>query len=216
MSTSELRASLVFCRLPELRLEVVAARGVVFVSDCYNASPRSMEAAIEEWRGLSSGSPPRHAARGYSDTQPGPSPSSWSGDSAGGRVAVLGDMLELGEKSRELHEEVGATLAGGGLRLLVTVGRDSRWIQEAYRSRGGEAEVCHYASAEESIPFLRAALRGGDHVLIKGSRRIGLERVSRDLLRWVRLFGGSTANGAQRRGAFRRLPAGVGACFQES
>ena len=193
MSITELRAALVFCRLPPLRLEVVDVQGVLFVNDCYNASPRSMQAAIEEWRGLAHGG---SAARTCSGRRNGVAVSSEAAaSSAGGPVAVLGDMLELGEKSRELHAEVGVVLAETDLRLLVTVGDHSRWIQAAYRARGGRGDTRHFESALEAVTFLKRAIRSGDRVLLKGSRKIGLERVFKELHRWVKLSGGRRLNG---------------------
>ncbi len=203
MTTSELRAALVLCRLPQFRLEVVEVKGVLFVNDCYNASPRSMEAAIEEWSGLSP------MPRRPGDRENGGRLSSRATEEDGGRVAILGDMLELGEKSRELHAQIGDLLVRVDLRLLVTIGRDSRWIQEAFEAGGGGAETEHFASVEDAVPFLRDAIRSGDHVLIKGSRKIGLERVFKDLHRWVKLFGGRCLNAARHDGAFRRVPAGL-------
>ncbi len=203
MTTSELRAALVFCRLPPCRLQVVGMKGVLFVNDCYNASPRSMEAAIEEWSGLSP------TPRRPGDRENGGRFSSRATEEDGGRVAILGDMLELGEKSRELHAQIGDLLGRVDLRLLVTIGRDSRWIQEAFEAGGGGAETEHFASVEDAVPFLRKAICSGDHVLIKGSRKIGLERVFKDLHRWVKLFGGRCLDAAPHDGAFRRVPAGL-------
>ncbi len=129
-------------------------------------------------------------------------------EEGGGHVAILGDMLELGEKSRELHAQIGDLLARGDLRLLVTIGRDSRWIQEACEAGGGGAEMEHFESVESAVPFLRNAIRSGDQVLIKGSRKIGLERIFKDLHRWVKLFGGRFSDAARRDGG-RRVPAGL-------
>ena len=214
MSSSELRAALVFCRLPPLRFQVVDVKGVLFVNDSYNASPRSMEAAIEEWHGLAPSSRPSGAYRGRLSGVDQVAPA--GKESAGGPVAVLGDMLELGEQSRELHAAIGKSLSRIDLRLLVTVGRESRWIREAYRAWGGRGDTRHCDGVEDAIPFLRGAVRTGDRVLLKGSRKIGLERVYKDLHRWIKLVGSRSPNETHRGGACRYPAATLGAHRQKS
>jgi UDP-N-acetylmuramoyl-tripeptide--D-alanyl-D-alanine ligase len=167
MRWEEIRASLTECRLPPLRLQVVEEGGVLVVDDSYNASPRSVEAAMDEWSSLDG------KRNGY-------------GPGDGPKVAVLGDMLELGAESRRHHEEVGVRLATAGARLVVTVGEDSRWVLEAYRRAGGAGETAHFAAASQALPLLKEKLRRGDHLLVKGSRRIGLDGLVEDLRRWLR------------------------------
>lgn len=162
MSWELLRAQLASCRLPPLRLQVAEENGLVLVDDTYNANPASMEAAISEWESLEDA----------------------AGKSA--RVAVLGDMLEMGTESRRLHHDVGRRVARAGARLVVTVGSDSRFIGEAFRSEGGRVETLHFASTAEAVPFLKTTLRAGDCVLFKGSRRIGLDKAVKALKEWAR------------------------------
>ena len=202
MSWSEIRAALATCRLPPLRLEVVEARGILFVNDSYNANPRSMCAAIDEWSDLCGAAPqPRRWAR----TRP---VQAREATLTSGPVAVLGDMLELGGASQRLHEEIGQRLIETDLRILVTVGKESRWIAGAYRDLGGRAIIEHYATVEEATKFLRTALRTGDYVLIKGSRGIGLERLFKNLHRWVRMSSAESTGGypgKERRAARARV-----------
>ncbi len=118
--------------------------GVSVIDDCYNANPMSMRAAIDE----------------LADTAPGR------------RVAVLGDMLELGPDGPELHREIGAHAAARGVELLVAVGPLAREIGGAF---DGEVHAVDDASAAAAmIPDL---VREGDTVLVKGSRGVGLEPV---------------------------------------
>ncbi len=204
MDWSELRAALCLCRLPPLRFQVVEVRGVLFLNDSYNANPRSMRAAIEEWRDLAAAIPSPNRLKSRTDLagssrrrsrsrQPGP-------------VAVLGDMCELGARSRVLHEEIGELLIESGARLIVTVGTDSRWIAESYRQLGGRGITRHFADARGAADFLKENVRAGDHVLIKGSRAIGLERVFDATMRWVK-HRGADAKGV-RRAASAAAPAG--------
>ena len=124
--------------------------GVVVINDCYNANPMSMRAALEELAAT---------ARGR-------------------RVAVLGDMLELGAADEErFHRELGEQASAAGVELLVTVGPRSAWTGEAF----GGGEHRHADDAEAAAALLRDALAPGDTVLIKGSRGVALERVAAEL-----------------------------------
>jgi UDP-N-acetylmuramoyl-tripeptide--D-alanyl-D-alanine ligase len=173
MRWEEIRSSLAECRLPPLRFEVTEQGGVVVVDDSYNASPRSMEAAIDEWLELAA---------------PPPVPAGKNG-AARQLVAVLGDMLEMGSASRRLHEDVGCRLASSGARLLVTIGGDSRWIAEAFRREGGGADTVHFASAKDALPLLQRDVRPGDRVLFKASRGIGLDALVKQFKGWLASVG---------------------------
>ncbi|HEY1593053.1 MAG TPA: UDP-N-acetylmuramoyl-tripeptide--D-alanyl-D-alanine ligase [Solirubrobacteraceae bacterium] len=125
---------------------------VMLIDDCYNANPMSMRAALDELAAT--------ARRDHRDR----------------RVAVLGDMLELGETERQLHERIGEHAAEAGVDLLITVGPLAHSIGAGY---GGSAHsVPDAAAAAELVPGL---LRPGDVVLVKGSRGVGLELVCRTL-----------------------------------
>jgi UDP-N-acetylmuramoyl-tripeptide--D-alanyl-D-alanine ligase len=124
------------------------ADGVVLVADCYNANPMSMRAAIDD---LSETAPAR-------------------------RVAVLGDMLELGPDAPRMHREIGEHAQALGVELLVTVG------PLAAQMRGGfDGESYAAADARAAGELLGGLLREDDTVLVKGSRGVGLERVLESL-----------------------------------
>ena len=120
------------------------AGGVVLVADCYNANPMSMRAAIDDLAETAD-------AR---------------------RVAVLGDMLELGPDAPLMHAEIGAHAQARGVELLVTVGALA--AQMRTRFEGESYAVTDAAAAAELVGGL---LREGDTVLVKGSRGVGLERL---------------------------------------
>ncbi len=122
--------------------------GVAVVNDCYNANPMSMRAALDELAVTASGR----------------------------RVAVLGDMLELGEGERSFHEEIGAYARERGVDLLVTVGPLAAAMLDAY---DGEAQAV--ADAAEAASMVPELLEPGDTVLVKGSRGVGLEAVAEAL-----------------------------------
>jgi UDP-N-acetylmuramyl pentapeptide synthase len=118
---------------------------VVLIDYCYNANPMSMRAALDDL-----------AASG-----------------SGRRVAVLGDMLELGPQGPALHREVGEHARGSGVELLVTVGALAAEMAEGFQ--GDSRTIADAAAAAEAVPAL---VHAGDTVLVKGSRGVGLERVS--------------------------------------
>jgi UDP-N-acetylmuramoyl-tripeptide--D-alanyl-D-alanine ligase len=116
---------------------------VVVVNDCYNANPMSMRAALDDL--------------------------AVSAD--GRRVAVLGDMLELGPDERRFHAEIGEHARAAGVELLVTVGPLAREMH-------GDHAVDTAAEAAQLIGELVAP---GDTVLVKASRGVGLEVVAEAL-----------------------------------
>lgn len=141
------------------------ADDVILIDDCYNANPMSMRAAL---RDLADTAEREHRAR---------------------RVAVLGDMLELGPRADEFHAELAPAAEAAGVDVLVTVGRLAADIGERF---GGESHrAADAAQAAELVPGL---LRPGDVVLVKGSRGVGLELVCGAL----RSRAQSTAPGASR------------------
>lgn len=98
-------------------------------------------------------------------------------DLEGRRLAVLGDMLELGSYEEQGHREVGRR-AAEVLEVLVTVGRRARWIAEEARGLRPELVVQSYDDRQAAASWLSGQLRPGDRVLIKGSRAMGLEEVA--------------------------------------
>jgi UDP-N-acetylmuramoyl-tripeptide--D-alanyl-D-alanine ligase len=129
------------------RLEL--ARGATVVNDCYNANPLSMRAALDDLA---------------------------MQDPAGRRVAVLGDMLELGPGEREHHREIGAYAAASGVELLIAVGPRSAAMLETF---GGEAHAVPDAGAAAALAD--ELVGPGDVVLVKASRGVGLEVVAEAL-----------------------------------
>jgi UDP-N-acetylmuramoyl-tripeptide--D-alanyl-D-alanine ligase len=117
--------------------------GIVLVNDCYNANPVSMRAALS------------HLAS--------------TGD--GRRIAVLGEMAELGPGAATYHREIGDCARAAEVELLIGVG-------EAARDYTPDELV---GTPEEAAELLAAQLEPGDTVLVKGSRSAGLEAVAETL-----------------------------------
>jgi UDP-N-acetylmuramoyl-tripeptide--D-alanyl-D-alanine ligase len=128
------------------RIELPGA--VLVIDDCYNANPMSMRAALDDL----------------------------SASASGRRVAVLGDMLELGPGEGAFHAEIGAYAAAHGVDVLVTVGPLAARMGDEF---GGEQHAV--ADAAAAAALARKLLRPGDSVLVKGSRGVGLEVVAQTL-----------------------------------
>jgi UDP-N-acetylmuramoyl-tripeptide--D-alanyl-D-alanine ligase len=135
-------------QLSRLRGEEVALpQGGILINDCYNANPLSMAAALE------------HLAERAGERR---------------KVAVLGDMAELGPGAASYHREVGAAVSRAGVDVLVAVGPLARGYVEGAR---GVPTVRWAPTVEAGLTALRQLLRPGDCVLVKGSRSMGLEAI---------------------------------------
>ena len=130
--------------------------GVTVIDDSYNANPLAMRRALEVLR---------------------------TAEGASRRVAVLGEMLELGDRAIALHEDVGATAAASRVDLLLTVGgAPAMALAEAAVAAGMPRErVRHVATSQEAANLAAQLIGPGDLVLVKGSRGIGTEAVAERL-----------------------------------
>lgn len=134
----------------------VSAQGVTVVDDSYNANPDSMRASLATFSAM---------------------------DVQARRIAVLGDMLELGDFSQECHERVGKMAAAANLDELVCVGELSQHMARAAIEAGMLAEhVCTCADAAEALGIVQPLVQPGDAVLVKASHSIDLARVAEGLV----------------------------------
>ncbi|HEX8916543.1 MAG TPA: cyanophycin synthetase, partial [Humisphaera sp.] len=138
---------------PDMRLELKQAGDVYVLNDAYNANPNSMLAAIDTLGTFKVGRR---------------------------KVAVLGDMRELGRSSERYHRDVGKAVAGQGqVALLACVGAQSKAMAEAAVEAGmSPAAVLHFDDAAAAAKAVPALVRPGDVVLVKASRGIRLEAVA--------------------------------------
>jgi UDP-N-acetylmuramoyl-tripeptide--D-alanyl-D-alanine ligase len=135
-----------------MRMEVLSlGKGIALINDSYNANPDSMEMALQT---LSE-------AKGE-----------------GRAIAVLGDMLELGEFAVEAHRQIGKKAAELSIDLLLTLGDESPAVVESAIREGLELERARVVeSHSEAASIVRAFVREGDWVLVKGSRGMAMEKV---------------------------------------
>ena len=91
-------------------------------------------------------------------------------------VAILGDMYELGETSRDQHGMIGSYAAEKGVQLLVAVGKDARYIAEGAKKAGME-QVRHFPDKQAFLKEIGSIVGKGDVVLVKGSRGMEMEEI---------------------------------------
>jgi UDP-N-acetylmuramoyl-tripeptide--D-alanyl-D-alanine ligase len=153
LSREEVQAGLSACPQPRHRLESWSISGIRVLDDSYNANADSALAALDLLRDLPCG---------------------------GRRIAVLGDMAELGEAGPGLHAEVGRRAAEAGVDHLIAVGRMAAVLGHAARS-AGLGRVLEFADAAGAARAVRRLVRPGDQVLVKASRVMRMEQVSEAL-----------------------------------
>ncbi|OFV95954.1 MAG: hypothetical protein A3F68_09400 [Acidobacteria bacterium RIFCSPLOWO2_12_FULL_54_10] len=148
-----------------LRGEIVrTATGATIINDCYNSNPEALDAALTSVAALP----------------------------AQRRIAVLGEMKELGPASESLHLRSGQRVSELGFDFLITVGEMARPLEEGARAAGMSAEnLLHVDTPEEAGERMREMLRAGDVVLLKASRGVKLEKV------WERLDTATASSGRE-------------------
>lgn len=120
------------------------------INDSYNASYDSMKAAIEYLGGIK----------------------------ANKRIAVLGDMLELGEYEKELHEKVGEEVYKNNIDFLVTVGERAKWIASKAKELGmSEDRIFVFDTKEEACEKLKNTIEKGDFILVKASNSMKFDKI---------------------------------------
>ncbi len=130
------------------RQQIYEAGNFRIIDDTYNASPDSMKAALGVLSGMKT---------------------------EGKKIAVLANMLELGENSRQYHYEVGAFAAEAAPQVLVCIGGLAAEIGRGLSEQGdGRTEIRYFTSNEEALPFLKEVTAAGDLVLFKGSNSMRL------------------------------------------
>jgi UDP-N-acetylmuramoyl-tripeptide--D-alanyl-D-alanine ligase len=126
--------------------------GITLIDDSYNSSPAALKRSLETV----------HAATGSAR-----------------KIAVLGEMLELGAHAERLHQECGRAAADAGLSLLIAVGGDgAQWLADSARRAGmAESAVLYVPTSNEASEIALRKVRPGDLILVKGSRGIRTDLV---------------------------------------
>jgi UDP-N-acetylmuramoyl-tripeptide--D-alanyl-D-alanine ligase len=153
LSREEIARGLEACEPPKMRMQFWESGGVRVLDDAYNANADSMAAALMVLQEL---------------------------PCKGRRVAVLGDMAELGAHRESAHLEVGRLAAGAGVDQLIAVGAMAGVLAKGAREAGLN-RVLEIAEVEAAGSALKKFLKPGDVVLLKASRSTRLERVAQAL-----------------------------------
>ncbi len=135
-----------------MRMEVVPLKGgETLINDAYNANPNSMELALETLV----------EAKGK-----------------GRAIAVLGDMFELGEFTKEAHQQLGQRVSDLSIDFLLTLGEEASLVVESAIRHGFPVERTKVVeNHSEAISTLREMIRNGDWILVKGSRGMAMEKI---------------------------------------
>lgn len=131
-----------------MRQRIKKLRGITFIEDCYNASPDSQKAALNSLCTVAKGR----------------------------KIAVVGDMLELGSYSETAHRLVGEYAAEKNIDFLYTLGENSKYTADSAR-RGGLTNVFEFTDKQDLANALLEELKDGDTVIFKASRGMKLEEV---------------------------------------
>ena len=149
-SGDDIVAGLDTFRPAPMRSEIRRWGGVMYLYDCYNANPASVKAALALLVGL------------YPDRR---------------TIAVLGDMLELGPKEEQFHQEIGRDAARHHVTHLIACGAFGHKMREGVQKARGTTLVSVVKDAVEAGELLKTVVKRGDVVLIKASRGAKMERV---------------------------------------
>ena len=122
-------------KLSNNRLEVIEKDGYRIINDCYNANFDSMKEGIQNLSKYE-----------------------------GRKIAVLGDMLELGDYSEGLHRNVGKVVNDNNIDILITVGKEAKYIDEE-----AKIEKHHFDNNEDAINYIKSIINKGDNILVKAS-----------------------------------------------
>ena len=144
-------------KLSSHRLEKkVSKSGITIIDDTYNANFDSMKASLELLGKVKKGR----------------------------KVAILGDMLELGKYAKKMHEDLGNIIVDNKIDLLVTVGKDSDKIgKKAIELGMKEDNIVHFSKESDTYEYLSNLLKKQDVVLLKGSHGIHLECVVDEIMK---------------------------------
>jgi UDP-N-acetylmuramoyl-tripeptide--D-alanyl-D-alanine ligase len=130
------------------RFHMIEHKGMLIIDDCYNASPAAMKGSLDILK-----------------------------DADGRKVAILGDMFELGEEEIELHKSIGRHAAGNQIDLLICVGERSRYMAEAAFEEEGCGEILQIPTLEALLETLPSLIESGDNILVKASHGMHFEKV---------------------------------------
>ncbi len=143
---------------PKGRMKLIKGKNTLIIDDTYNSSPRAATAAVETLAQLQIGQVLR-------------------------KVAILGDMLELGDYTEEAHKKLGIKVAEKGIDVLLCVGANSQFIAEGAKSKGfAEEKIKTFSDSNILANEINSIIKDNDLILVKGSRGMHMELVVKSLM----------------------------------
>ncbi len=137
------------------RMDIFTHRGIKIINDTYNANPSSMKAAIKVLAAQS------NAKR---------------------KIAVLGDMFELGSISKNAHADIGKFAALQGFDYIFCVGKLSSYIFQAVKNKKPATHLKHFTSPQKAASIIKKTIKKGDCILFKASRGMKLEKIVQEII----------------------------------
>ena len=148
MTTEEIKRGIEKLESLSGRFHIIETGEYTVVDDCYNANPVSMKASLKVLH-----------------------------DALGRKVAILGDMGELGENEKQLHEEVGAEAGKQDIQLLICVGTLSAHMAMSAKETNPQMQVVHMDTLEEALEAIPGLLQKEDTILVKASHFMHFEKI---------------------------------------
>lgn len=136
--------------LTKRRMELIKnSKNATIINDCYNASYESVKAALEYIRELKSNR----------------------------KIAVLGDVLELGEFSKQMHQKIGEEVINNNIDILITVGQEAKTIAKTVTENKKEIKVYSFDNNQEASKLLKNEIKENDVILVKASNGMHFEKI---------------------------------------
>ena len=148
MTPSQIKAGIESLQPISGRFRMIETEKYLIVDDCYNANPVSVKASLDVLK-----------------------------DALGRKVAILGDMGELGDNAAALHEEVGAYAGGCSLDLLICVGELSAHLAKAAKQTNPKLRIVTADTVAQALELLPGLLEKGDTLLVKASHFMHFEQI---------------------------------------
>lgn len=150
MTIKEIQKGLDSFEMSKMRLEITNENNIKIINDAYNASPDSMKAALDVLDSVE----------------------------ANRKIAILGNMFEMGDFAEKGHRSVGEYLCKSNVDVLITVGKMAKWIGLEAKEKGFDVKKIFYAlNNQEAINLLNECIKERDAVLVKGSRSMAMEEI---------------------------------------
>ena len=136
--------------LTKRRMEIIKnSNNVTIINDCYNASYESVKAALEYVSSLKSNR----------------------------KIAVLGDVLELGEFSKQMHQKMGEEVVNNNIDILVTVGKEAKIIASTVKDKSKNTDVYSFDKNQDASDLIKAQMKENDVILVKASNGMHFEEI---------------------------------------